>query len=490
MKDKKFYKAVKRPNSPLFTSLIRTGAVLKNPRFSYDNCLRVQIVLNEDVYAEEGDFFKLRDLLVDRCRRSISFLKRMLREIDKECIRYLVIMDRVAQQHGATDAPHELRRAFSVFVRESQMVAGALWPPLGVEDWIIKTIEQALGKIVLPTSPAYQEILQKLIRPFRVSGLEGRHRAMMVLAAEIAKQPNFRRDILKKSWSRIPLNKLKRKVEKIFHLFAWAEDSYLIMKIEPLKHFIVELRQMVKNKPCRRYAIFMKEEKRAKQEKLKLMRELRFSSSTRTLIRLASDLPYFRLRRREVIIEGAYRIRSILWRIAKTINVKDIMALYYFETLDALSKPFFKRLPITGRKRGHGFIVDKNKIYLLPFQLAGMIRNNIEGATKNVSEIKGMPAYIGIVRGTVKILHSSKESFKVKLGDILVTSMTMPDYVPAMKVASAFVTDEGGISCHAAIVSRELKKPCIIGTKIATQVLKDGDLVEVDATKGIVKKLK
>jgi len=58
-----------------------------------------------------------------------------------------------------------------------------------------------------------------------------------------------------------------------------------------------------------------------------------------------------------------------------------------------------------------------------------------------------------------------------------------------MKKAVAFVTDEGGITCHAAIISREMKKPCIIGTKIATRALKDGDLVEVDANKGVVRKV-
>jgi len=65
--------------------------------------------------------------------------------------------------------------------------------------------------------------------------------------------------------------------------------------------------------------------------------------------------------------------------------------------------------------------------------------------------------------------------------------MTDPRYVFAMKKAGAIVTDEGGITCHAAIVARELKKPCIIGTKIATKVLKGGDLVEVDAERGIVR---
>ena len=67
--------------------------------------------------------------------------------------------------------------------------------------------------------------------------------------------------------------------------------------------------------------------------------------------------------------------------------------------------------------------------------------------------------------------------------------MTTPDYVPAMKRAAAIVTDKGGRTCHAAIVSRELKIPCVIGTKIATQVFKTGDIVEVDAERGIVKKI-
>mgnify|MGYP001562085147 CR=1 FL=1 len=75
----------------------------------------------------------------------------------------------------------------------------------------------------------------------------------------------------------------------------------------------------------------------------------------------------------------------------------------------------------------------------------------------------------------------------LKNGDILVTFMPAPSHISAMEKAAAFVTDEGGITCHAAIVAREMKKPCIIGTKIATKVLKDGDMVEVDANKGIVK---
>jgi pyruvate,water dikinase len=68
--------------------------------------------------------------------------------------------------------------------------------------------------------------------------------------------------------------------------------------------------------------------------------------------------------------------------------------------------------------------------------------------------------------------------------------MTMPDFAPAMKKAAAIVTDEGGLTCHAAIISRELGKPCVVGTKFATRLLKDGDMIEVNANHGIVKKVK
>ncbi len=79
---------------------------------------------------------------------------------------------------------------------------------------------------------------------------------------------------------------------------------------------------------------------------------------------------------------------------------------------------------------------------------------------------------------------------QMKEGDILVAGQTRPFFMPAIRKAGAIVTDEGGITSHAAIVARELKKPCVIGTRIATEVLKDGDLVEVDADNGVVKILK
>jgi pyruvate,water dikinase len=100
--------------------------------------------------------------------------------------------------------------------------------------------------------------------------------------------------------------------------------------------------------------------------------------------------------------------------------------------------------------------------------------------------VKGIPACFGIARGKVKVINSTKEIGKINAGDILVASMTNPDFTPAMLRASAIVTDLGGVLSHAAIVARELGIPCVVGTGEATKKLRDGMEVTVDGKEGVV----
>jgi pyruvate,water dikinase len=100
--------------------------------------------------------------------------------------------------------------------------------------------------------------------------------------------------------------------------------------------------------------------------------------------------------------------------------------------------------------------------------------------------VKGQGASPGVATGRVVIVRDVKDTGGVSEGDILVTRMTNPDMVPAMRKVAAIVTDEGGMTCHAAIVSRELGTPAVVGTRTATTVLKQGQLVTVDGEKGLV----
>jgi phosphohistidine swiveling domain-containing protein len=120
---------------------------------------------------------------------------------------------------------------------------------------------------------------------------------------------------------------------------------------------------------------------------------------------------------------------------------------------------------------------------------------NVVLTTKSV---QGVVAHKGFVKGVVRRVsvdysnfeRLAKEMENMEVGQILVAETTAPELIGAIRKAAAIVTDQGGLMSHAAIVSRELNIPCIVGTKVATQVLRDGDLVEVDANAGIIRVLK
>ena len=137
------------------------------------------------------------------------------------------------------------------------------------------------------------------------------------------------------------------------------------------------------------------------------------------------------------------------------------------------------------------FIFQKDKFKeFYQEKIGNFIDKIINSGSSYAKEIKGMVASQGKAVGTVRIVTKEEDVKSFKKGQILVSTMTRPDHILALKKAAAIVTNEGGITCHAAIVARELGIPCIIGTRIATKVLKDGDLVEVDADRGVVRKIK
>lgn len=189
------------------------------------------------------------------------------------------------------------------------------------------------------------------------------------------------------------------------------------------------------------------------------------------------ELVHLRTYRTDVLYELLFLARPILKAIGKKHRIPFSQLKYYDIQSLINGRPLKYPKKFTA-------IGCPNKLLFLE---SGVLKT--EKVIK-VSEIKGMVARPGIVKGTAKVVTNLKDLSKVKKGDILVTYMTSPNFLSAMKLAAAFVTDEGGITCHAAIIAREMKKPCVIGTKIATRVIKDGSLVEVNANQGTIKIIK
>ena len=140
-----------------------------------------------------------------------------------------------------------------------------------------------------------------------------------------------------------------------------------------------------------------------------------------------------------------------------------------------------------GKPQDIEYAIENNRLYI--------VQSRDITTKKKVEEVKeeevegevileGLSASPGVGTGTVKIVNEREELSKVEKGDVLVARMTSPDMVPAMERAAAIVTDEGGSTCHAAIVSRELGIPCVVGTEKATEVLKESSTITVDGSNG------
>ncbi len=180
-------------------------------------------------------------------------------------------------------------------------------------------------------------------------------------------------------------------------------------------------------------------------------------------------------------------IMPLLAKAAQRLAIPAKTATYLTpqELINVLSgKGFVTREDLIKRKQGCVFYLHHGKI-IFRYEDCPLDKREYS----SVQELRGSTAYPGKVQGKVMIVNHPSQMLKFK-GGVLVSINTNPSLLPAIKRAIAIITDEGGITCHAAIVARELKKPCIIGTKIATRVFKDGEVVEVDAIRGIVRKVK
>ena len=211
------------------------------------------------------------------------------------------------------------------------------------------------------------------------------------------------------------------------------------------------------------------------------------------LIKWQNEFAYWRQYCAETSDVAFFKARPLLHAVARKIGLsyEQVIWLSDREILRALEggeKPSVEE--IREREKGFGYLeTEDEEIVFTGKRLAHFIDVLVPKVDSTVKQFVGVVGSKGFAVGRALVALTPQEAVGIKKGEILVVPQTTPDFVIFMRKAGAIVTEEGGITCHAAIVSRELGVPCVVGTKVATRVLKTGDLVEVDANSGVVKKL-
>lgn len=269
---------------------------------------------------------------------------------------------------------------------------------------------------------------------------------------------------------------------------AWGEEYFF----ESMKELMQRSPEEIKNELNE---LNLSVDKINKQQQ-EIQDELKIDQLHLRLLKLARDSIQMKAYTKEALFFGYYAAERLFQAMADRleIEVRLLRHLLPWEVGSALKSGQIDKIELEKRYEYSFHLIHKGETRVFTGDEAREFVKNIklerQGCVKEtVREVKGSCAMPGKVRGKTRIINAVADMGKMNEGDVLVSKMTDPQIIAVMKKAGAIVTDMGGITCHAAIVARELRIPCIIGTKFATQVFKDGDMVEVDAEKGIIRKI-
>ncbi len=281
-------------------------------------------------------------------------------------------------------------------------------------------------------------------------------------------------------------SKIQSALKQLQKRFFWISNSYSQTKVLPLKHFEQELINLLSAQEEKAIQDLTKQKKQA-------LKEMKPNKRLRFILKLMDFMGQFQDDRKKNNLMANHYLDLILKEISKRTGYsrEELNFLMPNEIETIINGRQIAKNAISERMQNMWVYFSPENTTILTGEKARKENESIRGKLDlgKVMELRGTTASKGVARGICRIILSATELEKLQPGEILVTSMTRPEFVPAMKRAAAIVTDEGGLTCHAAIVSRELGLPCVVGTRIATKVLRNGETVEVNGGHGIVRKI-
>ncbi len=345
---------------------------------------------------------------------------------------------------------------------------------LGSDEYIASLLRKEVGK--LKNESDFTKIFSVATAPVRPSFITQAEIELLEIAI---KHPN-------------DLKKIAHFQAKYF----WLRNNFITAQVLNVAYFKKEVAFWLKSKInlVAKYKQLKNTPFLSAKNKTLLFKKYKFSPLLKNLLKISEEFTWWQDERKKSTFLNTYLGTNFLKEMSSRRNYNLVSVKYLLpsevETMFLKCKPDEKVL--RERMCVCAFVVWRGGYYVATGNDVIKLKKMMFPAKNKdlVGDIHGLSASVGRVVGPVRVIGSAREINKVKKGDILVSVMTRPDYIIGIKKAAALVTNEGGITCHAAIVAREMGIPCIIGTKIATQVLKDGDIVEVNANHGLVKILK
>jgi phosphoenolpyruvate synthase/pyruvate phosphate dikinase len=448
-------------------------------------------------FLDRKRMLTIRTWIKNKSKTSTSEVFKIYKHWKKNWENYTKLANELLKKDLKKLDNEELYDLFEEFYKQ-YLLAGSIayicdsFMSTGAEDWLEEEIKSELKQ---KTNKEILKAVRTLTSPVHLSfTLEAEYQLLKTTEKILEKYPN-----------NLPtIHRLKKEHPKLFALlekhekeFYWVQNNYYNVRFLDVEYTYEQMNKIIKDAKENKTTIEklrkekQKELKFHKEKRQSLLNTLKLSNYMKNILKIARlfskwkdirkggvyiGMQHFDKFLEEVANRTQYTKRQLTYSIfpeikpilLNKIDIKEELAKREKKTFFAVTdKGYF----ITAGKKADKYFDEFNKI-----------------EEEYVVELRGVVASSGYARGRVRIIKKTEQMKDFKTGEILVVNQTTPEFVPIMKKAAAIITEQGGITSHASIISRELKKPCIIGTKIATRALMNGETVEVDARNGIVRR--
>lgn len=469
---------------------------------NYKKVISLHRGFHQKYYFGRKDSFHVAEHLLDLIEKDLSFGDRINENIIKHADRLRAFLEKLQDKHLLHLSDLSNKELWDIFGEHNRVHTEAyawFWLPQASDNFHNNFTSRLMKylKTKIKDQQKLNECFVKLTNTGKKSVLNIELEEFLSIAAIIDAEP-FHRELFKTKNIKTIKQRVKPAIKRIIlkHYYKYHHLKYNFLGTEGVydfEYYLKNLSDIFKSGIDIKKRLAEEKERPIKEmkEKERLLAKFDIDEHHKRLFKIFGEFMITKVYRRNVQIKALYLMDRLLRETARRLDISDkqVRFLLITELEDALRKGRIARHELAERAEFCIYYAEKGIENIFIGKKAKELAQQFkEKKEMKVTELRGTCASTGKAKGIVKIINNPVDIKKMKKGDILVSIATNPDLVPAMEKAAAILTDYGGVTAHAAIVSRELGVPCIIGLRIATKVLKDGDLVEVDATKGIVRK--
>ncbi len=447
----------------------------KAPNYTALNDFKYYIKTNgsavDHILTKRSELGLLRIKLWEKLRQQPDFVLKHLNNAYQQYKKDQKYLKKIEKTHYSTLDNNAIAKLYQEYVKTIVENYGPfIYVPLCIEPLMEEETKNILKKYFANT---WNDYFNHIMTPVKLGVQLEERKSLVKIAIKQKLNQNIDQDI-------------KEHVKA----FSFLKEKGMFMNFYDEDYYQKRLQQI--ENPEQELKKLEEEEQKRKQVLEQIVKKI--IPQDQDIIRTVNESIYFRSWRVEHIEQTSYYVQNMFKEIAKRLELQDKREVVWLLpdeiTRFLTTKQKASKTMIEQRKHAFVYLTqeDSEDIVLQGKEAIDFFKKiNIHKHKGN--DIKGTPAYLGKVTGTVIVIHNKEDYKNIKNGEILVIHATSPDIVPYLTNIKAIITEEGGILSHAAVISREMKIPAINGTGNCTKILKTGEVVEVDAHKGIVRKL-